>query len=280
MNYRHAYHAGNFADVMKHVVLTRILLHLGAKPAPFRYIETHAGSGAYDLRGAEAEATDEWRNGIGRVLAADFPSSVRDLLAPYLAIVGPSVLSAAPSYKGSPAIAAALLRPQDKMLFCELHPEARRSLEANVAHDSRAKVIGLDGYIGLHAFVPPVERRGLVLIDPPFESPDEFSRLSAGLAAAWRKWRTGIFVVWYPVKDVPAVGAFVASLLRGKIERMLRLELQVADPRPRGALVRAGLLVVNPPFRLEPEARQYLPALGECLATGRAEISIDSPRPA
>ncbi len=279
MNYRHDYHAGNFADVMKHVVLTRILLHLRTKPAPFRYVETHAGSGIYDLCGKEAEATGEWRRGIGRFLAAGLPAEVRALALPYLDIVGPSVLSAARRYKGSPSIAAALLRPQDKMLLCELHPEARRSLEAHLGHDPRAKVIGIDGYIGLNAFVPPVERRGLVLIDPPFETPDELSRLTSGLEAAWRKWRTGVFLVWYPVKDASVVGSFLASVSRGKIEKVLRLELQVADPGPDRPLGRAGLLVVNPPFRLEAEARLILPALAECLAEGRAEVAIDWPRP-
>ncbi len=279
MNYRHEYHAGNFADVVKHILLTRILLHIAVKPAPFRYIETHSGSGTYDLCGPEAEATGEWRRGIGRLLGADLPQPVRDLARPYLDIVGPSVLSAAPSYKGSPAIAAAVLRPQDKMLLCELHPEARQNLESHIADDTRAKVIGLDGYVGLNAFVPPIERRGLVLIDPPFEAPDELSRLADALEAAWRKWRTGIFLVWYPVKDISAVGSFLASLVRGKIERMLRLELQVDAPRPLGPLVRTGLLVVNPPFRLEAEARLILPALADCLAEGRAGVSIDWPLP-
>jgi len=278
MNYRHEYHAGNFADVVKHILLTRILLHLAVKPAPFRYLETHSGSGIYDLGGTQAEATGEWRRGIGRLLVADLAQPVRDLVLPYLDIVGPSVASAAPSYKGSPAIAAALLRPQDKMLLCELHPEARQSLESHIAHEPRAKVVAIDGYVGLNAFVPPVERRGLVLIDPPFERPDELSRLAGALEAAWRKWRTGIFLAWYPVKDASAVGAFLAPLLRGRIERMLRLELQVDAPRLLGPLVRTGLLVVNPPFRLEAEARLILPALADCLAEGRAGVSIDWPR--
>lgn len=279
MNYRHDYHAGNFADVMKHAVLTRILAHLAAKPAPFRYIETHAGSGAYDLSGTRAEATGEWRRGIGRVLAADFAAPVRDLVAPYLDIVGPAVRSAPPYYVGSPAIAAALLRPQDKMLLCELHPEAHESLEAMAGADRRAKVVAIDGYVGLKAFVPPVERRGLVLIDPPFEDPQEFARLGSALDLAWRKWRTGIFMAWYPVKDAAVAGDFVNALRGGKIERVLRLELQVDEPRPARPLARSGLVVVNPPFRLEAEARLIFPALAACLATGRADISIDWPRP-
>jgi 23S rRNA (adenine2030-N6)-methyltransferase len=277
VNYRHEYHAGNFADVLKHVVLTLILLHLRAKPAPFRYLETHSGSGVYDLGGTEAAATGEWRAGIGRVLSADFPPAVHDLVAPYLAIEGPSVQAGC--YKGSPAIAAALLRPQDRMLFCELHPQARQRLDAHVGRDRRAKIIGIDGYIGLNAYLPPVERRGLVLIDPPFESQNEFVRLADALETAWRKWRTGIYLVWYPVKATSIVNAFVTTLRRGTIARMLRLELQVDDPSAEGPLVRTGLLVVNPPFRLEAQARLLMPTVAACLAMGRAEVAIDWPRP-
>jgi 23S rRNA (adenine2030-N6)-methyltransferase len=277
MNYRHAYHAGNFADVVKHVVLTRILVHLALKPAAFRYLETHSGSGTYDLGGVEAEATGEWSRGIGRILATNFPRPVHDLLAPYLAIERPCVASGC--YEGSPAIAARLLRPQDKMLLCELHPQARRSLEAHVGRDPRAKVVEIDGYVGLNAFVPPIERRGLVLIDPPFEDRAEFGRLGEALESAWRKWRTGIFMVWYPVKDSGAVGAFTTEVRHGKIERVLRIELQVADPRPEGPLVRSGLLVVNPPYRLEAEARQLLPALADCLAEGRSDFSVEWLKP-
>jgi 23S rRNA (adenine2030-N6)-methyltransferase len=272
MNYRHAYHAGNFADVVKHIVLTRILLHLGVKPSAFRYIETHAGSGAYDLRGTEAETTGEWRRGIARVLAADFPGEVGNLLAPYLASVGPAVRSG--SYNGSPAIAAGLLRPGDKMLLCELQPEARRSLEAYVGGDPRAKVLAIDGYVGLNAFIPPVERRGLVLIDPPFEDPQELVRLTGALEAARRKWRTGIFLAWYPVKDVAVIDSVLAPFVAGSTETMLRIEMQVADPEPRGPLLRAGLLVVNPPFRLEAEVRLIFPALADRLAMGRTSCSI------
>jgi 23S rRNA (adenine2030-N6)-methyltransferase len=286
MNYRHDYHAGNFADVVKHVVLVRILLHLIGKPAPFRYIETHAGSGTYHLGGLEAETTGEWRRGIGRLLAADFPPPVHDLLAPYLAIVGPSVESADPHYEGSPAIAAALLRRHDKMLFCELHPFARESLETRLGRDRRTKIIGIDGYVGLKAYIPPVERRGLVLIDPPFESPNEFSRLAESLAGALRKWQTGIFMLWYPVKDASVVEAFMKAFLRGlsatsrgdENDRVLRLELQIDDPRSEGSLARTGLLVVNPPFRLEGEARLVFPYLAECLASGRAGFRVDRAR--
>lgn len=181
MNYRHDFHAGNFADVFKHIFLTRILLHLGLKPAAFRYLETHAGSGIYDLLAAEAAKTAEWRDGAGSLASAKLSPDAQELFWPYLQIVAPLLNSAQPRYPGSPAIARALLRRQDKMLLCELHPRAWASLNANVGSDRRAKLIEIDGYTGLKAFIPPVERRGLVLIDPPFEDAGEFAKLAEAI---------------------------------------------------------------------------------------------------
>ena len=208
MNYRHDFHAGNFADVFKHIFLTRVLLYLGLKPAAFRYIETHAGSGSYDLFGTEAAKTAEWRGGVGRLVSAKLSPDAQELIAPYLQIVAPPLAADRPRYPGSPAIAQALLRRQDKMLLCELHPQAFAGLKANLGFDGRAKFIEIDGYSGLKAFIPPVERRGLVLIDPPFEDPGEFTRLADAIAAAWRKWATGVYMAWYPVKDQMQAAAF------------------------------------------------------------------------
>src|SRR3954452_10789978 len=194
MNYRHAFHAGNFADVLKHAVLVRILLHLRSKPAAFRVIDTHAGSGRYDLAGPEASRTGEWRDGIGRFAAArqapvHLEPDVAELMAPYLDVVarlnGGGQLSA---YPGSCEIARAHLRPQDRLVACELEPNAARALARNLAGDARVKVVAIDGWTALTAYVPPKERRGLVLIDPAFEQPDEFTRLGERFAAAHRKW--------------------------------------------------------------------------------------------
>lgn len=279
MNYRHAFHAGNFADVFKHAVLARILAYLVRKPAAFRVIDTHAGDGIYDLAGAEAEKTAEWRGGIGRLSEAELPGRVKDLLDPYLAIVKPHLAEARPRYPGSPALAAALLRPQDKMIFCEAHPQAVLALKACVGRDRRAKVIAIDGFTGLRAFLPPVERRGLVLIDPPFEAKDEFTRILAGMEAALRKWPTGCYVIWLPIKDRVAVAPFYrkmgALIASAGVRDALRLELWIDWPKPEGPLAANGLVIINPPHVLEAEVRLLLPCLANVMgAESRAGYDV------
>src|SRR5215468_10296653 len=187
MNYRHAFHAGNFADVIKHIVLTRILLYLQEKPAAFRVIDTHAGAGIYDLAAEEAQRSGEWLTGIARIMQARFTDQSAPLLKPYLDIVRAfNSQNELKAYPGSPLIARALLRPQDRLTACELEPKARKHLIDALRRDSQARVVDLDGWTALPAFVPPKERRGLVLIDPPFEAKDEFERLADGFAVAFR----------------------------------------------------------------------------------------------
>ncbi len=275
MNYRHEFHAGNFADVFKHIFLTRVLLRLAAKPTAFRYIETHAGSGIYDLGAPEAQRTAEWRGGIDKLATARLPPDAQGLIAPYLQIAAPFVCAQAPRYPGSPAIARALLRRQDRMILCELHPRAFQGLKANLGFDARAKLIEIDGYAGLKAFIPPVERRGLVLIDPPFEDTDEFARLAAAIAAARRKWATGIYLIWYPVKDIKQAASFARTLAQDGAKSVLRLELQIGAAAPGGGLARTGLIIVNPPFRLDAEAEIILPSLSQCLGTGEHAYLIE-----
>lgn len=275
MNYRHDFHAGNFADVFKHIILTRVLLHLIKKPAAFRFIDTHAGSGFYDLFGMEAGKTSEWQAGIGRLLtpADPLPVPAADLLEPYLQLAEPAIRGAegiSRFYPGSPAIASALLRPQDKMIYCELHPLAAQELRNQLGWDRRGKIIKIDGFAGLNAFVPPVERRGLALIDPPYEDRDDFERGLKVLESAWRKWSTGIFILWYPVKDRTSTQAALRRFADGKIKRVLRLELQIAEPVPAGPLTGNGMLIVNPPFPLQGEAEIILPFLASSLAQDAA----------
>src|SRR6202163_4859958 len=202
MNYRHAFHAGGFADVIKHIVLVRILTHLQDKQAAFRVIDTHAGAGIYDLAGDEARRSGEWLTGIARVMQARFSETTLPLVQPYLDIVRafnpPAELKA---YPGSPLIARALLRPQDRLTACEVEPKARKRLIEALRRDTQARVVDLDGWVALPAFVPPNERRGLVLIDPPYEAKDEFERIAAGVAAAFAKWPTGSYLLWYPAKS-------------------------------------------------------------------------------
>ena len=268
MNYRHAFHAGNFADVFKHAVLARIVAHLKDKPAAFRVIDTHAGAGLYDLAAPEAVRTAEWRDGIARLLAADLAPAARDLLAPYLEAVAARNGGPLKVYPGSPALVQAWLRLQDRLTGCEREPAAARALAQRMRGDNRVRTVEIDGYTALNAYVPPKERRGLVLIDPPFEQGDEFDRLADGLAKAHRKWPTGIYLVWYPIKDERAVQGFARRLVRSGIARILRAELTL-PARDDGRLRASGLIIVNPPWTLEAELATLLPALAAILAGGK-----------
>lgn len=274
MNYRHEFHAGNFADVLKHAVLTRILLYLRRKDKPFRYIDTHAGAGLYDLTGPEAARSGEARDGILRLLDGADLGGAADLLEPYLAAV--RAAGAPRFYPGSPLIAQHLLRPGDKAILCDLLPEAAHSLRRALKRDLRAKTIEIDGYMGLKAFTPPPERRGLALIDPPFERRDEYERIFDTLGAALKKWPDGVFMIWQPVKAPDVVAAFCRAISKLAHES-LRVELQVETPAPDQPLARTGLIVVNPHYVLEEEVKIILPALTRVLARGPgAAFSIES----
>ncbi len=279
MNYAHDFHAGNFADVFKHIFLTRILLYLGQKPAPLRLIETHAGSGFYDLSSAEAARGGEWRGGVLRLLERPLEPAAQALIQPYADIVAPHVGADPPLYPGSPLIASALLRREDRLIACELHPGAFARLKANLRGDRRAKAIEIDGYHGLKAFVPPPERRGLVLVDPPFEAADEFARLAEALPAAARKWAGGVFMLWHPVKDRAGAEAFARSIARGfaasGVGSALRLELAIGSVEARAPLARSALIIANPPFPLEAEAKVILPGLSQRLGGAHADHLIE-----
>jgi len=265
VNYRHAFHAGNFADVLKHLVLTRVLTHLHAKATPFRAIDTHAGLGFYDLTGDEAGRTGEAAEGWGR-LDTPFPEAVEVLLAPYRAAVAATQSRhGATTYPGSPALIREFLRPTDKGVFVELHPADAETLRGRYNQDSRTKVMHLDGWTALGSLIPPPERRGLVLIDPPYEELGEIDRLGAALAKAVAKWPTGIYLGWYPIKDVAHVDRMVADLHSALNRPALRLDLLVSEPDPT-RLNGNGLVVINPPWRLAEEAMLFLPALAERLA--------------
>jgi 23S rRNA (adenine2030-N6)-methyltransferase len=286
MNYRHAFHAGGFADVVKHIVLVRILTHLQEKPAAFRIIDTHAGAGVYDLTGEEAQRTGEFLTGIARVMQARFSEAVLPLVAPYLDIVRafnpPAQLAA---YPGSPLIARALLRPQDRLTACEVEPKARKRLIEALRRDPQARVVDLDGWTALPAFVPPKERRGLVLIDPPYEDKDEFVRLADGFAEAFSKWPTGSYLLWYPAKSRRATDGLarsVAEIAAGgpSPAKCLRLEFSAAPQAADSALVSAGLLLVNPPWMLMAELKAILPELEKPLGQGGAgRFRLEVPKP-
>jgi len=286
MNYRHGFHAGSFADVIKHIVLVRILVHLQEKPAAFRVIDSHAGAGLYDLTSDEAQRGGEWLTGIGRVMQARFSQTTLPLLAPYLDIV--RAFNPQPEFKaypGSPLIARALLRPQDRLTACEVEPTARKRLIDALRRDTQARVVDLDGWVALPAFVPPNERRGLVLIDPPYEAKDEFERIAAGFAAAFAKWPTGSYLLWYPAKSRRATDSLarhVAGLAGtgASPATSLRLEFSVAPQAADGGLTSAGLLLVNPPWRLATELKAILPELEKPLGVGGAgRFRLEVPKP-
>lgn len=269
MNYRHGFHAGNFADVLKHVMLTRILTHLNAKDTPYRVVDTHAGAGRYDLGSEEALRTHEWKDGVARIDRSPLSPAVEALLKPWRdALVGARALYGEAAYPGSPWLCQRLMRAQDRLIAAELHPLTHKKLDAAIGRDPRCKALAIDGWNALRGNVPPKERRGLVLIDPPFEEKDEFERLEAELIAAHRKWPSGIYALWYPVKDRMAVANLLSAIMAAEIGRLLRLEIDVDRPEAAGGLSATGLLIVNPPWKLADEARILLPALTERLAQG------------
>jgi 23S rRNA (adenine2030-N6)-methyltransferase len=286
MNYRHAFHAGGFADVIKHIVLVRILLYLQEKPAAFRIIDTHAGAGLYDLDSEEARRGGEWLTGIARLTQARLSNETIVLTKPYLDIVRAfNPKGELKSYPGSPLITRGLMRPQDRLVACEIEPKARKALINVLRHDEQARVVDLDGWVALPAFVPPKERRGLVLIDPSFEAKDEFERLSEAFSAAFAKWPTGIYVIWYPAKSRRATDALAQLVARlaaaAKPQaKCLRLEFSAAPQLDGATLTSTGLLIVNPPYTLHGELRTILPELEMPLGQGgAARFRLEVPRP-
>lgn len=261
MNYRHAFHAGNFADVLKHAVLAQCLAALNHKDTAYRVIDTHAGPGLYDLAGAKAQRTGEAADGVAR-LAGDHEAPLAELLAPYLAALAEARTRYGETiYPGSPAIARLMMRPQDRAIFCEKHPEDALALERYARNDPRVKVLTIDGWTALKANLPPKERRGLVVIDPPYEAADEIEKLPGFITTAWRKWQTGQFLIWYPIKDLRRIDAFYAAMTNSGIKKVLRAELAVDNPTRAEGLVATGLLVINPPWTLESMLKQGLPLL-------------------
>ncbi|HEY5347446.1 MAG TPA: 23S rRNA (adenine(2030)-N(6))-methyltransferase RlmJ [Rhizomicrobium sp.] len=264
MNYRHAYHAGNFADVVKHVALTAILLHLRKKETPFAVIDTHAGAGLYDLNSEAARTTGEAEGGIAALRdLADGPSALREYLR---------LAASRDAYPGSPLIAAQLLRPQDRLVAIEKHPEDAARLKTNLAPFRKARMEEGDGYARLLALLPPPERRGLVLIDPPYEAPDEFAAAARALREAYRRFATGIYLVWFPVKSQSAADAFCGEVLACGAAKALRIDIAIAGDADR--LTRAGLLVLNDPYGFEDAMRESLAAITPRLGDGAAQNQI------
>ncbi|MCL7997443.1 23S rRNA (adenine(2030)-N(6))-methyltransferase RlmJ [Brucella sp. 21LCYQ03] len=271
MNYRHAYHAGNFADVVKHVILSRIVEYLKRKDQAFRVIDTHAGIGLYDLRGIEAEKTDEWSGGIRRIFDAldkgEIPPQAIELLQPYLeAVRAVNPKGGLRHYPGSPLLTRHLLRKQDRLSAIELHPQDAKKLSKLFDGDYQARVIELDGWLSLGAHMPPKEKRGLVLVDPPFEIAGEFDRLVDGLVKAYKRFPGGTYAFWYPVKDRKEIERFTRSLRETEIPKIMRIELSIRAPSLEPRLDGTGMIVVNPPYTLESEMQILLSCLTKLLS--------------
>lgn len=269
MNYRHAYHAGNFADVVKHAVLALVIEHLKAKPTPFRAIDTHAGIGVYDLAGEAATKTGEWREGIGRIIDADLSAGAAAALQPYLDVVrGLNGKGALKRYPGSPLIARKLLRADDRLVVNELHPEDVATLKREFARDAQTKVLSLDGWTALKSLLPPKERRGVVLVDPAYEQQGELDRLVQGLKDAGRRFAGGTVLLWYPIKDLRQAVALRQRIAALDLPKVLAVELMIRGADDATRLNGAGLIIVNPPFTMRAKLEGLMPELARILAQG------------
>ena len=270
LNYRHSYHAGNFADVVKHVILTILLTDLSTrKDTPYCYIDTHAGIGFYDLFAETTKKIKEYQNGIERVIQAGSPP---EFVQKYLACVHKinnkltaSKYGSLRYYPGSPMIARYLLRPHDRMIACELQPQEYQILKSTFVGDKQVAIHHMDGFLGLKAFLPPHERRGLVLIDPPYENPEEFTRIAHSLPVALKRWETGIVAIWYPIKEKALVEKFYRVLKTNIKQPVMAIELTIYPDLP-GHLNGCGMVIINPPWQFDKEVENELPWLWKALS--------------
>ena len=280
MNYRHAFHAGNHADVLKHAVLAQVISYLTLKDKSFAVLDAHAGIGAYDLLGTEALKTDEWRGGVS-LMGEGFAPEVEAILKPYRASLADlNPMGGARYYPGSPEIIVQGLRHSDRLIANELHPDDADTLEDNYRADPRVRVTRLDALGAIKAVLPFPERRGLVLIDPPYEAVDETARVSKQLREGVKRFATGTFIVWYPVTTEEFATRFVAEIKALGIPNMVQAELRVKIPHPQTGLAGSGLIIVNPPFVLEGQLQLLLPALAARLGVagrGRSLITWLTP---
>lgn len=263
MNYRHAYHAGNFADVMKHTALVSVLRHMMKKDAPFAVIDTHAGRGLYERGGIEAGKTGEAAEGIGRLRGME---DAPDAVSRYLEAMGDRY----DVYLGSPLIAARLLRKQDRLVAVEKHAEDFAALKTALAPFARSRAVAGDGYAELKRLLPPPERRSLILIDPPYEAGDEFAQLSAAFDEAYRRFATGVYIIWLPLKDRHDADALAGEFLNAGAAKLLLLTLDVGrkPDEPRERLSACGLFVINPPYGFAAEMQAALTFYTTQLAQG------------
>ena len=273
MNYRHAFHAGNHADVLKHLVISRIIALLSRKEAPFVCLDSHAGLGLYDLKGDEASRTGEWLEGIARLWQAeDLPASTDDYVAVLKAMNPDGELR---YYPGSPELARRLSRPQDRVLLNEKHPQDGQLLKDNMKGDRRVAVHLGEGWHVPRALLPVAEKRALLLIDPPFEQSDELDRCITALNESIGRMRQTIVAIWYPIKDERQLKRFYQGLSKSTAPKLLRAELFVHSPDDATRLTGSGLVIANAPWGLEDELKELLPWLAKTLAQSEGNWRLD-----
>ncbi len=279
MNYRHAYHAGNFADVFKHLVLCLLIAHLQRKEKAFRVYDTHAGTGLYDLSSEEAAKTGEWINGIGRLAGKKLPEDFARIAASYLGVMrelNPDFdLGMVHQYPGSPFLVRRLLRKQDRLSACELHPADAEVLKKQFEGDYQTRVNHLDGWLAATAHVPPKEKRGLLFIDPPFEDGKDFDRVIDTLKLVHKKWREGMVAFWYPVKDDNGEEAFREEIAALDIGEVMVTRFLASRMEPQAGLAGSALLIKNPPFTLQGDIENMSPVFCELLGVA-GETQIDT----
>ncbi|ALG67169.1 23S rRNA (adenine(2030)-N(6))-methyltransferase RlmJ [Beggiatoa leptomitoformis] len=264
MNYRHSYHAGNFADVFKHITLIALLQHLQQKTNPFCYLETHAGIGGYDLNAEEARKTLEYQNGIEKLLQNPIDHPLLQVYQELIKSYNEETASIR-YYPGSPLIAYHFLREQDRAVYIELHEEAANALKQLFKSYKHVAVHNMDGYQALKAFLPPKEKRGLVLIDPPFESPDEFTHLIKHIKIAYKRWATGTYAIWYPIKQYTDILPFHRQIRELGIPKILSTEFCIYPDDTNLRLNGCGLIIINPPWQLDDKLKTILPHLCNAL---------------
>jgi len=264
MNYRHIFHAGNICDVVKHAVLTLLVDSLRGKPKGFAVLDTHAGIGLYDLEDAQAQKTGEAVSGIQRLLAA---APLPELAAYYGALRAMNPDGGLRFYPGSPLLIRQMLRPQDRLIACELHPEDARTLKRRFYHDKQVQTHQRDGYEALAALWPPAEKRGLILIDPPFETPDEFRRIEAASLLLLQRWPAAQAAIWYPIKERPALWRFHEAMAALPVPEILCAEFIYQEESRHDRLNGCGLIIINPPWALDKKLAALFPALHQALQT-------------
>ncbi|WP_115718732.1 23S rRNA (adenine(2030)-N(6))-methyltransferase RlmJ [Gallaecimonas mangrovi] len=268
LSYRHAFHAGNYADVLKHAVVAYILDYLKQKDKPFYVHDTHAGAGRYLLSAEKAQKTGEYKDGIAKVLAE---KTLPEALKPYVAVVKAMNSGELRHYPGSPYLEKALMREGDRLFLTELHPADVALLEQTFTKDRQVRIEKADAYQTLIAKLPPKEKRGVVVMDPPYELKDDYQAVVSAISDAYRRFANGTYVLWYPVVDRAQVESMLAAFKATGIKKQLRIEQSLRPDTDQHGMTGAGLLVINPPWTLKAAMDETLPWLDKVLAAGAGQ---------